>query len=106
MPAQQQQNVSIPSATKSLGMKDISERAKEELRSLTDFPVSSVVSMERKGDAWTIRIELLEKSGIPDRMDILGIYDVQVALNGDVLGYTRKGLRKRGDTGGVEEEEE
>jgi len=87
-------------------IKDITERAKAELKDLTGFEASSVTSINKNENDWKIVVELLEKKGIPDRMDILGIYEVVMDTNSDLISYERKGLRKRGDTGGQEVEEE
>jgi hypothetical protein len=91
--------------SKSIGMKDVTEKAKSELKSLTGFVASSVISAKKEGAVWKVLVELLEKPGIPDRMDILGIYETHFDELGELTFYERKGLRKRGDTGGQEFEE-
>lgn len=88
-----------------MAIKDIAEKAKVELKSLTGFDPSSVVSVKKDGEEWKVLVELLEKAGIPDRMDILGIYEARMDASGNLVGYERKGLRKRGDTAGQESEE-
>jgi hypothetical protein len=91
---------------KNMTIKEITEKAKAELKDLTGFGASSVVSVKKEGEEWKVVVELLEKTGIPDRMDILGIYEIRMSPMGDVSSYDRKGLRKRGDTAGQETEEE
>jgi hypothetical protein len=86
-------------------IKDITEKAKSELKDLTGFDASSVISVKQDGEVWKVMVELLEKVGIPDRMDILGIYEARIDTAGNLTGYERKGLRKRGDTAGQEVEE-
>jgi hypothetical protein len=90
---------------KKITLKNITETAKHELKELTGFNASSVVSIGKKGEVWHVVVELLEKEGIPDRMDILGIYEVVIDATGNVTEYERNGLRKRGDTAGVEAQE-
>jgi hypothetical protein len=90
---------------KKMTIKDITEKAKVELKSLTGFEASSVVSIKKDDEEWKVVVELLEKVGIPDRMDILGIYEARIDFSGNLTGYERKGLRKRGDTAGQEAEE-
>jgi hypothetical protein len=80
-------------------LKRMVDKASNQLSELTGFKVSSVVGIQKEGDGWTATIEMLEKAGIPDRMDILGTYEVKLDSTGDLLTYDRKGLRKRGDTG-------
>jgi hypothetical protein len=86
-------------------LKDIIEMAKTALSDVTGFPVASVAGIKKEDEEWLVTIELLEKEGIPDRMDILGEYEVRMDTAGDMVRYERKGLRKRGDTGQVEVEE-
>jgi hypothetical protein len=91
---------------KGVSLKAITESAKNELKELTGFVASSVTSVRKDGDEWKVVIELLEKEGIPDKMDILGIYETSLDKNGNLISYERAGLRKRGDTVGYESEEE
>jgi hypothetical protein len=89
-----------------MAIKDITEKAKAELKSLTGFEPSSVTSIKKDGEVWKVLVEMLEKTGIPDRMDILGIYEVKMDGGENLIGYERKGLRKRGDTAGQETEDD
>jgi hypothetical protein len=57
-----------------------------------------VTSLSRKSDGWTVCIEELERKGIPDTMDILGLYEINLSNEGELLSVERKKLRKRGDT--------
>jgi hypothetical protein len=91
---------------KVLKIKEITESVKKELKDLTGFDPSSVISIKKDGETWKVVVELLEKTGIPDRMDILGIYEASVDMQGALIEYGRKGLRKRGDTAGQEVDEE
>jgi hypothetical protein len=76
----------------------ILSRAKHDLHELTGFCPESVVSV-KEGDngCITAQIELLEKKGIPDRMDLLGLYKADLTRDGGVKTYERVSLRKRGD---------
>jgi hypothetical protein len=57
-----------------------------------------VTSLSKREDGWTVCIEELERKGIPDTMDILGLYEINMNDAGDLLSVERKKLRKRGDT--------
>ncbi|MFH1565100.1 MAG: gas vesicle protein GvpO [bacterium] len=94
------------SENKKTTIKEITEQAKVELKSLTGFDAVSVVSIKKDGEDWVVAVEMLEKKGIPDRMDILGFYEVKMDSVGDLSSYARKSLRKRGDTGEEIQEEE
>jgi len=86
-------------------LKEITQRAMSELHDLTGFEASSVVSIKKDESEWRVLIELIEKKGIPDRMDIIGLYEAKMSMTGDLAGYERRGLRKRGDTMQETEEE-
>ncbi len=75
----------------------ILERAVQELKSLTGFELSSVVAVARRADGWSLRIELLERRGVPDTMDLIGLYEVLTSVDGHVLQFERQVLRHRGD---------
>ena len=81
-----------------MDIKDITERAKKELAALTGFTAPKAVGVERAGKDWKVMVELIEKTSIPDGMDVLGIYAVQLSDAGALLGYTRERMRKRNDT--------
>ena len=87
-----------------INIKELSTKAKKEIADLTSFKSPSVVGISQKGNEWTVLVELVEKESIPDGMDLLGLYSVRYDAKGDLLGYDRKGLRKRIDTGVVAEE--
>lgn len=83
-----------PKATK---VKEIIEKAKETLVDLTDFKSPRGIGVKKTGNEWVVRVEITEKSSIPEAMDVLGIYDIHLNDKGDVLSYERKGMKKRGD---------
>jgi hypothetical protein len=86
-------------------MKEVIEKAKEGLGGLTTLKLNTVVgaSKDEERGGWRVMVELLEKASIPDSMDLLGTYEVLLDEEGEIVGFERKGLRKRGDT---EKEEE
>jgi hypothetical protein len=57
-----------------------------------------VTSLSKREDGWTVCIEALERKAIPDTMDILGLYEITLNNEGDLLSLERKKLRKRGNT--------
>jgi hypothetical protein len=97
----------IPNTQNNMGLSQLVSLAKTELQALTGFKPESVISI-KKGDNedWKLNIELLERTSIPDKMDILGNYEVTMNSNGAIVSYDRKSLRKRGDTGTEEPNED
>ena len=65
---------------------------------LANLPIDGVIGLSKNEEGWMVTLEALERSGIPDTMDILGIYEVHLDSNGNLLRFERKRLRKRGDT--------
>ena len=90
---------------KTMKIKDIIEKAKTALADLTGFKTPRGIGAKKIGKEWIVRVEITEKSSIPEAMDVLGIYDVSLDDEGNILSYKRKGLKKRGDTEAKIEEE-
>jgi len=78
--------------------KEILEKTKKELADLTGFKSPSVVGFKKEGDELIVTVEVVEKTSIPDGMDIIGTYEVKIDDNGKIIGYERTDLRKRMDT--------
>ncbi len=74
--------------------------ATKRLMELTGLKVSSVTGAVKEGDVWRITLEMIDKKSIPDSMDVLATYEVRMGPDGEMLGFTRGRLRKRGDTTG------
>lgn len=79
-------------------IKELIEKAKKTLADLTGFQKPRGIGAKKSGKEWVVRVEITEKSSIPEGMDVLGIYDVYLDESGDLQSYKRMGLRKRGDT--------
>jgi hypothetical protein len=86
-------------------MSGVVARAKLELEAITGFATSSITKLQRTDEGWSLELELVEKEGIPDRMDILGTYRATFSTAGELKDYERIGLRKRGDTTGPIDED-
>ena len=86
-------------------MNELIKKAKEGLGELTTLKLNTVVgaSKDEESGGWRVMVELLEKASIPDAMDLLGTYEVLLDEGGEIVGFERKGMRKRGDANiGVE----
>lgn len=79
---------------------EIIEKAQREFGRLSNVPVNSVMGLSRNDEGWLVKLEGIERRGIPDTSDVLGLYEVQLDNGGNLLGFQRTRLRRRGDTEG------
>ena len=87
-----------------LAVSKLVEKARKELAELTNLELSSTVGVVKDENQWHITIELVEKHSTPDQMDILALYEVLMDSDGNLLGFERKGMRKRMETDVTEKE--
>ncbi len=79
-------------------VEEILKRAQDDFTRLNKKPVDIVTSLARTEEGWVASVETVEKRSIPDAMDVLGLYEIRLDGEGNLLGFQRKRLRKRGDT--------
>ena len=77
---------------------EIIKKAQEEFVRLGKTPDNGVAGVSRTEEGWTILLEALERKAIPDTMDVLGLYQLRLDNEGNLLSLDRKKLRKRGET--------
>lgn len=81
-----------------MAIQEIMERAKKQLTDITNLKISNVVGVSKLPDGWHVGIELIERKAVPDTLDLLGIYDVTITDEGEIVTYERKRVRRRMDT--------
>jgi hypothetical protein len=59
--------------------------------------VSSVTSVSKADEGWKVTAELVERKGVPDTNDLLGVYELRLDAAGAVVSYERTRMRRRGD---------
>jgi len=59
--------------------------------------VSSVTGASKSAEGWRVIVELVERSAVPDSMDLLGAYEVLLDPEGELIGYERIRVRRRCD---------
>ena len=77
---------------------EVIKKAQEEFAVLSKLPVNAVIGLSKTEEGWAVSLEALERKAIPDTMDLLGRYEVRLDSEGNLLGFERKKLRKRGET--------
>jgi hypothetical protein len=73
-------------------------KASRKIQQLTELKIAGVVgvALEETGN-YCLKIEVIERTGIPDTMDLLGLYEINLDPVGNLIGYSRLGIRKRGE---------
>ena len=77
---------------------EVVEKAQQEFVKLGKKPADGVTGLSKTEEGWAVLLEALERKAIPDTMDILGLYELHLDNEGNLLGLDRKKLRKRGET--------
>jgi hypothetical protein len=81
-----------------LGLVAVVEKATEGLGML-HRKISGVTGVTRTNDGWRVMVEIVERAAIPDTMDLLGLYEVVLNAEGDLVSYERTSVRRRCDVG-------
>jgi len=69
---------------------------------------ANVIGVKRREDGWMVQVETIEDSDYQRRRaldDVVGIYEVEVSANLEILGYKRISLRERDEIAQIDGEE-
>ena len=77
---------------------EIIKKVQDDFTRLSNIPVNGIIGLSRTEEGWVVSLEALERKAIPDTMDVLGRYEVRLDSEGNLLGFDRRKLRKRGET--------
>jgi len=69
---------------------------------------ANVIGVRRRDSGWIVQVETIEDSDYQRRRaldDVVGIYEVEVSANIEILGYKRISLRERDEIGQIDDEE-
>jgi len=75
---------------------EVLRQARGQLEELTGMVAESVSSFERTEDGWSLEIEVLELTRVPDTMSLLASYQVDLDARGALTGYRRVRRYERG----------
>ncbi|KOU77888.1 gas vesicle protein [Streptomyces sp. MMG1533] len=75
---------------------DVLRNACAQLGELTGMAVESASSFEQTEDGWSLEVEVLELTRVPDTMSLLASYRVDVDSQGQLTGYRRVRRYERG----------
>ena len=84
---------------KELGANEAAAAAIDVARSLIGKEALGIASLEPTEDGWLVGVEVLEHARVPSTSDILGLYEVEIALDGELISYRRARRYTRVETG-------
>jgi len=80
-----------------MDMKELAERAKNQLAEVTGLKPVTVTGTFKDEQGWHITLDMLEMVRIPPATDVLGDYDVLMDEDGNMLKFERTRTRLRGE---------
>ncbi|MGW0421148.1 gas vesicle protein GvpO [Streptomyces sp. NPDC003015] len=75
---------------------EVLRNARTQLAELTGMDAENVSSFEQTEDGWSLEIEVLELSRVPDTMSLMASYQVELDQEGQLTGYRRVRRYERG----------
>jgi hypothetical protein len=82
------------------GIGEAVRAARELLSELTGLKPGTITAIDRQDDGWRVTIEMLELERVPNTMDVLGSYEIELGNDGQVRGYRRLRRYHRSSTEG------
>ena len=88
-PASEEEEEPEPEPMPAGELQSLVRSARAILRDLHGADAESVSSVSRSANGWTVGLEVLELQRIPDSMDVLATYEVEIDGDGNVLRFER-----------------
>lgn len=82
-----------------IGAREAGAAALDVIGSLVGKEALGVTSLEPTEDGWLVGVEVLEHARLPRTSDILGLYEIELGLDGEVISYHRERRYVRATTG-------
>jgi Gas vesicle synthesis protein GvpO len=74
-----------------MSTRELLDVARQQVAAVTGHRVEGITGFQRDPDnGWTVTVEVLELERVPNTMDLLAAYEVNVTEDGDVMGFTRR----------------
>ena len=84
-------------AKKKLSVEKVADLALSIVRQYISKEPETVIGIEEADGVWHVTVEVLERKAVPDTQDLLGRYEVKLSMDGELLGWRQKMVRKRVD---------
>lgn len=81
----------------------IANKAKEQITALTGLKADTVSAFKKNPEGYQVDVEMLEMAHVPNNLDLLATYEIQLDAQGNMISYRRTRRYHRGDT--MEKEE-
>jgi len=82
-----------------IDMEEMIKLGSQKLAGLVGLKLLAVIEVRRQEESgWSMKVEFIEREGIPNTMDMVGLYEADFDQSGQLLNYTRLDMRKRGDS--------
>lgn len=83
--------------SKKTGIMEIIRMIPPLIESIFNRKPDEITSLSAEDEGWKVNVEMLERKAVPDTQDILGTYELKLKGDGELIGYKRTTMRKRGD---------
>jgi hypothetical protein len=85
--------------SKKINLEEMIRLGSQKLAALVGLKLVSVVEVSSQEESgWLMKLEFVEREGIPNTMDLIGLYEAVFDQYGQLISYTRADMRKRGDS--------
>lgn len=71
-------------------LRRLTATARELLQELNGADVESISAVDKTQDGWRVTVETVEVRRVPDSMDVMATYDVELDGDGDLVRYERR----------------
>ncbi len=83
---------------KRMDIEDIQKKVFSVAKELLKQEPESISAIERDEKGWKVQVVVLERKAVPDKFDLLKIFEFNLNENGKILGFKQIKKIQRGDT--------
>ena len=77
-------------------VEEAAEYAKQRLEKALKKRANSTIAIYKEENEWVAKVEVLEEEHIPSKFDLIGIYQVHLDKDGNLISWDKEGTRLRG----------
>ena len=82
---------------KRMDIEDIQKKIFSVAKELLKKEPESISAIKKSEKGWNVQVEVLERKAVPDKFDLLKIFEFDLNENGKVLGFKQIKKIQRGD---------